>query len=183
MSNKKYNHKNSNQVSSIGESILSGKSYLWVIAFVIFIIFATTTASENYSEGERIGFVTKFSHKGRFWKSWEGELNLTQTGMNTSSLYDFSIDNDNESKAVVAMIDSAVNYGWKVKLVYHEVYFKNWFSNRGETDFFIKSIEVLDRNSLGNNNKNELNNRLGKIIDTVYVVIDKAELLNKMKNK
>ena len=156
--------------------------YLILIGVICFIFFAITASTENYSEGERIGFITKFSHKGRFWKSWEGELNLTQTGMNTSSLYDFSIDNDNESKYVVAMIDSAVNNGWKVKLIYHQVYFKNWLSNRGETDFFINSIEILDRSSLGNNTMNE-SRQTGKVIDTVYVVIDKAELINRMKNK
>lgn len=150
----------------------------WILGAIAFIIFASVTATENYSEGERIGFVTKFSHKGRFWKSWEGELNLTQTGMNTSSLFDFSIDNDNESTYVISMIDSAVNNGWKVKLTYHETYFKNWFSNRGETSYFIKSIQILDRTTLGANNIET--NRQGKIIDTIYLVIDKSEL-NKKK--
>src|SRR4030095_4385309 len=130
--------------------------------------FATVTATEDYSEGERIGFITKCSHKGRFWKSWEGELNLTQTGMNTSSLFDFSIDNDNESSYVISMIDSAVNNGWKVKLTYHQTYFKNWLRNRGETNYFTKSIQILDRSTLGNNNSNATNQTQGRVIDTVY---------------
>jgi hypothetical protein len=151
---------------------LVGLILLLVVAFVIFVsIFST----ENYSEGERIGFLTKFSHKGRFYKSWEGELNLTQTGMNTSSLFDFSIDNNNEDKNLIATIDSAVNNGWKVKLNYHETSFKNWFSNRGETDYFINSVKILDKNSLGNNNS-MFGDRKGRIVDTIFVVIDKNEL-------
>ncbi|HRH64916.1 MAG TPA: hypothetical protein PLU53_01330 [Bacteroidia bacterium] len=148
---------------------------LWLLGILAYVVFAIATATENYSEGERIGFITKFSHKGRFWKSWEGELNLTQTGMNTSSLFDFSIDNDNESGDVVAMIDSAVNNGWKVKLTYHQTYFKNWFSNRGDTDYFVKSVQVLDRQSPGNN-QNATVPVQGKVIDTIYVVIDKSQL-------
>ena len=50
------------------------QSGLYVIAFIGFIIFATFAATENYSQGERIGFITKFSFKGRFWKSWEEKI-------------------------------------------------------------------------------------------------------------
>jgi hypothetical protein len=122
--------------------------------------------------------LTKFSHKGRFYKSWEGELNLTQTGMNTSSLFEFSIDNDREDAKLIKMIDSAVNNGWKVKLNYHETNIKNWFNNRGETSYFINSIEILDKHSLGNNNNSVLNS-VGRIVDTIYVVLDKNELKNR----
>ena len=156
------------------------KTWLWIIGIVGFVIFGFINATEDYSEGERIGFLTKFSHKGRYFKSWEGELNLTQTGMNTSSLFDFSIDNDAENPEVIKRIDSAVNNGWKVKLSYHQTYFKNWFSNRGETNYFVKSIEILDKNTLGNNNHSQ-GDRQGRVVDTVYVVIDKNELKNRKK--
>jgi hypothetical protein len=114
----------------------------WIVLIVAiaFILYVAIGATENYSEGERIGFITKFSKKGRFWKSWEGELNLTQTGMNTSSLFDFSLDNDTDTDKLALKIDSAVNNGWKVKLTYHQVFMKNWFSNRGETDYFMQNF-------------------------------------------
>lgn len=166
--------KNDNYQKASSGNIKSG---LWVLGIALFIAFASISQTENYSQGERIGFITKFSHKGRFWKSWEGELNLTQTGMNTSSLFEFSIDNDQESEYVISMIDSAVNYGWKVKLNYHQTYFKNWFSNRGETDYFISSIEVLDKNFT--NSLTQENQRQGKVIDTVFVVIDKDEFFKR----
>ena len=101
-----------------------------IILTILALIIMAICATETYSEGERIGYITKFSNKGRFWKSWEGELNLTQTGMNTSSTFQFSIDNDDPPKEVIAMIDSAANLGWKIKLNYHETSFKNWFQNR-----------------------------------------------------
>jgi hypothetical protein len=154
------------------------KALLWVTAIIAAGVFAAVSATENYSEGERIGFITRFSSKGRFWKSWEGELNLTQTGMNTSSVFHFSIDNDQQQDDVVKMIDSAVNNGWKVKLTYHETYCKNWFRNRGETDYFINDIKILDRSTIGTNAA-EPEQRQGRIIDTVFVVLDKAELLNR----
>lgn len=128
--------------------------------------------SENYSNGERIGFVTKFSNRGLIWKSWEGELNLTQTGMNTSSTFQFSIDNDRQDENVVKTLDSAATLGWKVKIRYHETAFKNWFRNRGETSHFVETVEVLDRTPLSvfNTPQKDGTHVAGKV-DTIYLVI------------
>jgi hypothetical protein len=134
-----------------------------------------TSCSENYSNGERIGVITQFSETGLFWKSWEGHLNVTQTGMNSSVPFDFSIDNDNPNQVVINTLDSAAQYGWKVKLVYHETAGKNMFSNRGETNHFINKVEVLEKNfgkAFSGSNQPE---RTGRIIDTIYVVIDKTK--------
>jgi len=60
-----------------------------------------TSCSENYSNGERIGVITQFSETGLIWKSWEGHLNVTQTGMNSSVPFDFSIDNDRPDQQVI----------------------------------------------------------------------------------
>lgn len=105
-----------------------------------------TSCTENYSNGTRIGTINKFSKSGYICKSWEGHLNVTQTGMTSTPGFDFSIDNDNEPEGLVKTLDSAMNYGWKVELNYHEVFGKNWFSNRGSTDHFVSSCKVIDRN-------------------------------------
>jgi len=148
-----------------------------LILMAVVAILSFTSCSENYSNGERIGLVTRFSEKGFWWKSWEGDLTITQTGMNqANSDFMFSLDNDRKEEEGYAKckanLDSAAQYGWKVKIVYHQVFCKNWFSNRGETDYFVNRVEVLDRNPLksvfgGGNN----NNTGGKVIDTIYVVI------------
>lgn len=102
--------------------------------------------TENYADGERIGLITQFSNAGMLCKTWEGHLNLTQTGMNSSVPFDFSLDAGNPPPDAVRLtIDSASTYGWKVKLRYHEVRNKNITGCRGETDHFVTAIEVLDR--------------------------------------
>lgn len=143
---------------------------------IIAAILTLSGCSENYSNGERIGVITQFSKTGNFWKSWEGHLNVTQTGMNSSVPFDFSIDNDNEPEGLAKQLDSAAQYGWKVKLIYHETFGKNWFDNRGETNHFVNKIEVLSRD-FGNqfsSNKDSAY-RHGTIIDTIYVIIDKSK--------
>jgi len=152
------------------------------LLFIITAVLLLASCTENYSNGERIGLVTQFSKTGLIFKTHEGHLNLTQTGMNSSSAvpFDFSVDADSEDPKIVANLDSAATYGWKVKIVYHETFGKNWFSNRGETNHFVKSVDILDRNPVGsifNGEKNKNSNNVvgGRVIDTIYVVIDRTK--------
>jgi hypothetical protein len=141
------------------------------IIFPLLAILTMCSCSENYSNGERIGMITQFSRTGICWKSWEGELHITQTGMNsTMNDFNFSVDNDHEDQNIVNQIDSAAQHGWKVKLTYHETQGKNWFNNRGETSHFITAVEILDKNPVGSIMGNK-NSNGGRVIDTIYVVI------------
>jgi hypothetical protein len=141
---------------------------LWILAILLF-----AGCSENYSNGERIGLVTKFSKSGALWKSWEGQLNVTQTGMNSGTPFEFSIDNDNEPDDVIRTLQNAAEYGWKMKLTYHETFGKNWFSNRGSTDHFITKAQVLDSNAANPFHGAKEQGGAAGIHDTIYVVIRK----------
>ena len=149
------------------------------VSFVLLAaLFALQSCSENYSNGERIGVATQFSNTGVIWKSHEGHLNVTQTGMNSSVPFDFSIDNDNEPPGLIKTIDSAAQYGWKVKLIYHQTFGKNWFNNRGETSHFIEKCEVLQRdfgNAFNGKSDSTQQFRAGRVVDTIYVVIDRTK--------
>ena len=158
------------------------------IKFIFLALVATismTSCTENYSNGERIGMITKFSQKGLVFDSWEGSLNTTQTGMNSATPFEFSVDNDVNDPKVISTLDSAATEGWKVKIKYHETFGKNWFSNRGETNYFVKEVQVLDRDPIGNlfgdssksnSTKSNCDCKIGgKVIDTIYVVIDRTK--------
>lgn len=108
-----------------------------------------TSCKEHFSDGERVGTVTKFSKAGVFWDSWDGLLNITQTGMNSSGEpFAFSIDNDrNDQQKLIDTLVKAQVEGWKVKIKYHQVWgMKNVCNNRGESDFFVDDVIVLDKN-------------------------------------
>lgn len=120
------------------------------LLYLIVIVLMMSSCSENYSNGERVGYVTQFSKTGQIWKSWEGHLNVTQTGMNSSAGWDFSVDNDHDDyySDVIKTLDSAVIMGWKVRLTYHETKGYNWFDNRGHTNYFVKQVQVLDSSKI-----------------------------------
>lgn len=143
---------------------------------ILMLVAGISSCSENYSNGERIGLVTQFSRTGMIWKSWEGELHVTQTGMNsTMKDFEFSIDNDHEVDSIINQIDSAAQHGWKVKLTYHETFGKNWFHNRGETSHFITGVQILDKTPVGNLFGKQDTTIRGHVIDTIYVVIDRSK--------
>lgn len=125
----------------------TAKTGLAVILLLMSLIFSS--CSENYSNGNRVGTITRFSQQGYMCKSWEGHLNVTQTGMNSGGQFEFSIDNDNEDEAVIAALDSALQKGWIVDVTYHEVAGFNLWSNRGETDYFVTGVKVLNRSATG----------------------------------
>ena len=108
-----------------------------------------TSCKEQFSNGERVGTVTKFSKAGVFWDSWDGLLNVTQTGMNSSGEpFAFSMDNDrNDQQKLITTLIKAQVEGWKVKIKYHQVWgCKNVFKNRGESDYFVDDVIILDKN-------------------------------------
>lgn len=146
------------------------------IAAIIFW-FLSLSYTENYSNGDKIGTITAFKKEGRIFKSYEAHLNVTQTGANSSAGFDFSVDNDENPKDVIAILDSAQNNGWKIKVVYHEVMGWNIWENRGHTNFFVTKVVVLDKNfdkPLNNVSQpvNPIqNNSIQGIRDTIYIVV------------
>lgn len=152
-----------------------------ILSFIICLVLPQS-CKEYYSEGEKVGNLIEFTQKGVIYDSWEGRLNMTQTGMNTSGEpFSFSFDNDRDDQdSLIALMKQAQVEGWKLKVRYHEVWgFKNAFCNRGETNYFVDGVTVLDKDFA--NPLKQLNQPRGRVVDTIYVVIDKQELLKRDK--
>jgi len=153
------------------------------IAVAVIICITATSCKENYSIGEKVGTLIEFAESGLFWQSWDGRLNMTQTGMNTAGEpFGFSFDNDrNDQDSLIQLMKQAQVEGWKIKIRYHRVKGYNWFENRGRFKYFVDDVEVLDKNFA--NTFRAVNTPQGHVVDTVYVVIDKAELRKALKQK
>lgn len=138
---------------------------------VFSLVFLVLGCSFSSEKGQSVGFVTHFSRHGVFWKSWELEINASQTGMtSTAAEHEFSIDNENEDQEVINALDSAQKYGWKVQIDYQQTFGVNCCNNRGSTSKFIKKVEILDKTPLGGI-KDESFNKVQKPKDTVYMIV------------
>ena len=153
-----------------------------LIFSIILCMVLLQSCKENYSNGEKVGNLIEFTQKGVIYDSWEGRLNMTQTGMNTSGEpFSFSFDNDRDDQdSIINLMKQAQVEGWKLKIRYHEVWgFKNVFDNRGETNYFVDGVTVLDKDFA--NPLRQLGQQQGRVVDTIFVVIDKQELLKRNK--
>lgn len=165
------------------EKITNGMKKIIGIVCCLISAICISSCKENYSNGEKVGNLIEFTSKGVFWDSWEGRMNMTQTGMNTSGEpFSFSFDNDrHDQDSLINLMKQAQVEGWKLKIRYHEVWgLRNCFYNRGETDYFVDDVTVLDKD-FANPLRNLGTQTQGSVVDTVWVVIDKSEVLRRMK--
>jgi len=90
----------------------------------------------SYSDGERAGYVQKFSRKGWLCKTWEGDLAMVNLPGQPAEIFSFSVRDD----AVAAQINAEM--GKRVALHYdqHVGIPTNCF---GETSYFVSDVRAV----------------------------------------
>ena len=123
-------------------SISKSKLIIWCFIVVVLIIGAiagyTWTAMDySFSEGERAGYVQKFSHKGWICKTWEGELQMIPVPGAIPEKFLFTVRND----AIAQQINNTM--GKKVVLHYeqHKGVPTTCF---GETEYYVMEVKVIE---------------------------------------
>ena len=106
--------------------VLLGLGSLWTLITLTF----------SYSDGDRIGYVQKFSHKGWICRTWEGELAMTPVPGSTPEIFNFTVRDDSVAKELKAL------EGRKVALHYKE---KKGIPSScfGDTKYFISEVRPL----------------------------------------
>ncbi len=87
----------------------------------------------SYSEGTRSGELIKFSKKGVFFKTYEGEISQ---GISGAQIFSFSVE-EKEDVVVKKLMDYQGKY---VKLTYKERF--GTFAWLGDTKYFIINVEL-----------------------------------------
>jgi hypothetical protein len=116
-----------------------GISFLLVLSVTIAIMisgYLYSVLSWNYSKGERIGYIQKFSEKGWFCKTWEGELQMLPVAGTVPEKFLFSV----RDAAVVSRINTTL--GQKVALSY-EQHKGIPTTCLGETEYFAVGSRVV----------------------------------------
>jgi hypothetical protein len=109
-----------------------------LIAAAILLFFAYIWAALHfsYSEGERAGFLQKFSKRGWICKTWEGEILLSSMPGAIPEKFPFSV----RDEAVAGKMAAAM--GKRVVLSYsqHKGLPTSCF---GETEYYIDQLQVM----------------------------------------
>ena len=114
-----------------------GKLILFLVLLIPLLLLALYTwvaLNFDYSEGERAGFVQKFSRKGWICKTWEGELAMVNLPGAMPEIFRFTVRDD----AVAERINQSM--GQRVRLHY-EQHMGIPTTCFGETDYFVTEVE------------------------------------------
>ena len=115
-----------------------GKIVLWTLTVVVVLLlgFAAYTWSALhyvYSQGDRAGFVQKFSQKGWLCKTWEGQIAMANLPGTTPEMFDFSVRSDSIAKLITESM------GKRVDITYEQ---HRGVPTRcfGETEYFVTGV-------------------------------------------
>jgi hypothetical protein len=99
-------------------------------------LFTLVTLTWTYSNGQRAGYLQKFSRKGWLCKTWEGELAMTTVPGVAPTIWEFTARDD----AAARQLNLAL--GRRVILFYRE---HRGIPSRcfGETNFFVDSARIV----------------------------------------
>src|SRR5450432_4204769 len=119
--------------------ILMKRFLMWTVAIIVlfFIIYIFINVTFTYSEGNRAGRLIKFSNKGYFFKTYEGELNLgginsVDGGVLVNNMWDFSVTDTAVADSLLKLEGRDINLHYKEKM---SVLF--W---RGDTRYIVDRV-------------------------------------------
>jgi hypothetical protein len=104
-----------------------------VLLFGLYVVGAYTW---SYSQGERAGYVQKFSKKGWLCKTWEGELAMVSLPGALPEKFYFTVRDDGVAEQVNRSM------GQRVSLTYQQ-HVGLPTSCFGETEYFVDGIRVV----------------------------------------
>jgi hypothetical protein len=102
---------------------------------VLFGLYTWITLSWSYSEGDRAGYLQKFSKKGWLCKTWEGEILLSSMPGAIPERFAFTVRNDAVAQQLLKVM------GQRVQLTYaqHKGVPTSCF---GETEYFVDKVVI-----------------------------------------
>lgn len=104
-------------------------------AALVFAAYTWLALSISYSEGERAGYLQKFSKRGWVCKTWEGELLLTSMPGAIPEKFEFSVRDAQVAEQMMAAT------GKRVRITYeqHKGVPTSCF---GETEYYAANVQV-----------------------------------------
>ncbi len=104
---------------------------------VVLALWSWVSLSWVYSDGERAGYVQKFSRRGYLCKTWEGQMAMVTMPGTLAEKFDFTV----RDAAVAQQINA--NIGSRLVLHYEQ---HKWIPNScfGDTEYFVTKVTVAE---------------------------------------
>jgi hypothetical protein len=108
-----------------------------VIPIVVFALYTWSALSWSYSQGERAGYVQKFSRKGWVCKTWEGELAMVNIPGSLTEKFQFTVRDDKIADYINASLGKRVALSYEQHVGIPTTCF-------GETQYFVTAVRVVE---------------------------------------
>ena len=120
----------------------SGKAAVWVLLLLVLLLGGAAawvygTLHWTYSEGERVGYVQKFSRRGYLCKTWEGELAMVSVPGSTPEKFYFTVPEAAAAEAINRTLGRQVALKYRQHLGVPSTCF-------GETEYFVGEVKVVE---------------------------------------
>ena len=131
-------------LSTTGHTMIFSRRKLitYAASFILAVIvlaglYVWTTLAFTYSDGERAGYVQKFSRRGWVCKTWEGDLALVNLPGQPAELFPFTVRDD----VVAAKINALVGRRVALRYAQHVGIPSKCF---GDTQYFVTDVHAVE---------------------------------------
>lgn len=112
-------------------AVLTGIVVLLVAGYFLFVF------NWSYSEGERAGWVQKFSNKGWLCKTWEGEMAIVSMPGSMSEKFFFTVWDDATAQQINKLMGKRVSLHYEEKVGIPTSCF-------GETRYYATKVSAVE---------------------------------------
>jgi len=121
----------------IGPRLLLFTFAVFVLGVAAFALFAWVALRFSYSDGDRAGYVQKFSRRGWICKTWEGELAMVNLPGTLPQIFNFSV----RDPKIAGVLNKTIGQRVAIHYEQHKGLPTDCF---GETEYFITEVRVLE---------------------------------------
>jgi hypothetical protein len=116
--------------------ILIGALIVLIVPAALMAAWSAIALNWSYSEGNRAGYIQKFSKKGWVCKTWEGELQTASIPGSAPQVFLFTVRNDSVATQLTQLMGSRVSLSYKE----HRGVPGSCF---GETNYYVTGARVV----------------------------------------
>jgi hypothetical protein len=107
------------------------------LPIVLFSLFTWSSLAWVYSEGDRAGYVQKFSKMGWLCKTWEGELTMVAVPGSTPEKFYFTVKSD----SVAGLINGSLGKRVAIHYQQHKGVPSKCF---GLTEYYVTNVRTVE---------------------------------------
>jgi hypothetical protein len=104
-----------------------------ILPILVIALWTTIALNWSYSQGDRAGYIQKFSRKGWLCKTWEGEIAMVNMPGQAQEKFAFSVRDDSVAREITRLMGNRVD----ITYAEHPGIPLRCF---GETDYFVTGV-------------------------------------------